>query len=165
MKKFIIWAILVFSIASNKTVLGLPVDSPNEVQVFNGGNKLYYLSYDDINLMAKIVYAESRGEPYEGKVAVASVILNRMKSGKYPSTITGVITEKNAFSCVVNGKILVTPTITCYNAVLDAVKGNDPTNSALFFYNPKISTCNWMNKIEKQNLKKIGNHNFFTIIN
>lgn len=133
------------------------------VEVFNHSSKKLYLTDKDINLMSQIVYAESKGEPYEGKVAVASVILNRTVSPEFPPTIEKVIKQKNAFSCLVNGEISVTPNAECYNAVLDAIKGFDPTNDALYFYNPKSSTCNWMKQIEKKNIKTIGRHVFFQI--
>lgn len=133
----------------------------NVVEVFNHNNNLIYLTEEDLNLMAQIVYAESKGEPYEGKVAVASVILNRVLDSSFPNTIEGVIFQPNAFSCVVNGQISVEPNKECYDAVYDAIKGNDPTNEALFFYNPSISTCTWMQNIPKNDSRAIGQHLFF----
>lgn len=131
------------------------------VEVFNHNDNLIYLTEEDVNLMAKIVYAESKGEPYEGKIAVASVILNRVLSPGFPNSINEVILQPNAFSCVINGEINVTPTEECYSAVYDAIKGNDPTNEALFFYNPSIATCSWMQDVQKTNSKAIGQHLFF----
>ena len=131
------------------------------VQVFSYNNSQIYLTKADIDLMAQIVYAESKGEPFEGKVAVASVILNRVLTPGFPSTIQEVIFQPNAFSCVVDGQISVIPNDECYNAVYEAVKGNDPTNEALFFYNPSIATCSWMAGIEKTDSKSIGQHLFF----
>lgn len=131
------------------------------VQVFNSNNGKVYVSDKDVYLMSQIVYAESRSEPYEGKVAVASVILNRVRNPKFPNTVEGVIKQKNAFSCVKNGKINVVPDEESYRAVLDALKGVDPTDRAVFFYNPKIATSSWMKNVEKQNVKPIGNHVFF----
>ena len=133
------------------------------VEVFNSSTKKIYLTESDINLMAKVVFAESKGEPYTGKVAVASVILNRVTSPNFPNTVEGVITQKNAFSCVKNGVITVTPNSDSYNAVNDAIKGLDPTGEALYFYNPKIATCSWMKEIEKCNVKTIGQHVFFNV--
>ena len=75
------------------------------IEVFNSSSKKVYLTKSDIDLMAKVVFAESKGEPYAGKIAVASVILNRVTSPNFPNTVEGVITQKNAFSCVVNGVI------------------------------------------------------------
>lgn len=129
------------------------------VEVFNGSN--VYVSQDDLDLMAKVVYAESCAEPYTGKVAVASVILNRVKEPGFPKTIENVIKQKDAFSCVKNGIIAVSTDSTCYSAVIEALKGNDPTEKALFFYNPKTATSSWMKNVPKYRVKAIGNHVFF----
>ena len=133
------------------------------IEVFNQNNKSIAISDNDIYLMAQVVFAESRSEPYEGKVAVASVILNRAKSPGFPKTIQGVIKQKNAFSCVKNGSITIVPDESSTNAVIDALKGSDPTNSSLFFYNPRIATSKWMKNIQKSNVKEIGNHTFFLV--
>lgn len=133
------------------------------VAVFNSKGENVNITQDDINLMAQIVYAESCAEPYEGKVAVASVILNRLEDSKFPNNIEGVIKQKAAFSCVKNGSINVTPDANSYRAVMDAINGKDPTDNAVFFYNPKIATSSWMKNIKKQNIKKIGNHVFFVV--
>lgn len=131
------------------------------VEVFNYQNRHLYLTDDDIYLMSQVVFAESHGEPYEGKVAVASVILNRVTNPSFPNSIEGVIKQKNAFSCVRDGKISVTPDNECRDAVMDAIKGKDPTSNALFFYNPQTATCSWMKQIDKKNMKTIGKHVFF----
>ena len=141
----------------NLTLINKPKEGA--IQVFS--HKLIYLTKEDLDLMAKIVYAESKGEPYEGKIAVASVILNRVLSSGFPNSIKEVVLQPQAFSCVVNGEINVTPTEECYNAVYDAIEGNDPTNEALFFYNPAIATCSWMKGVEKKDSKTIGQHLFF----
>lgn len=133
------------------------------VEVFNYSNKELYLKESDIYLMSQIVYAESRGEPYEGKVAVASVILNRLVDSRFPNTIEGVIKQKNAFSCVHNNRIDIIPTEECRNAVLDALNGHDPTSRAVFFYNPTIATSSWMKDVKKTNVKSIGHHVFFQV--
>ena len=136
----------------------------NEVlEVFNHASKQLYITGEDIDLMAKLVSAESIGEPYAGKIAVASVVLNRTIDPHFPSTIKEVIFQKNAFSCVKNNKINATANQDCYNAVYDAIKGADPTNDALFFYNPTIATCNWMKETHKINQTTIGHHTFFKI--
>ena len=143
----------------NLTLINKPKEGA--IEVFSHNDKLIYLTKEDLDLMAKIVYAESKGEPYEGKIAVASVILNRVLSPGFPNSIKEVILQPQAFSCVVNGEINVTPTDECYNAVYDAIEGNDPTNEALFFYNPAIATCSWMQGVEKKDSKTIGQHLFF----
>ncbi len=140
-------------------------NSNNEViAVFQSSNSTISLTKDDIYLMSQVVYAESKGEPFDGKIAVASVILNRTTDSQFPDTIHGVITQKNAFSCVRNGKIDVVPDGDSYNAVLKAIEGYDPTDEALYFYNPKIATCSWMKGVEKTGEKIIGQHVFFNVI-
>ncbi|MBW6410430.1 cell wall hydrolase [Clostridium weizhouense] len=133
------------------------------IEVFNHNTHRLYITEDDIELMAKLVCAESIGEPYNGKIAVASVVLNRAINPKFPNTIRDVILQKNAFSCVKNGNIQATPNQSCYDAVYDAIKGSDPTNEALFFYNPSTATCSWMRQTEKQDITTIGHHTFFKI--
>lgn len=142
----------------DKSLYGEKVDA---VQVFNYGGKSICVTNKDVDLMAQVVYAESCSEPYEGKVAVASVILNRLKNPKFPKSVNDVITQKYAFSCVRDGKISVTPDKDCYSAVFEALEGKDPTPKATYFYNPRISTSSWMNNIKKFNIKTIGNHVFF----
>ncbi|MDK0768766.1 cell wall hydrolase [Clostridium perfringens] len=140
-------------------------NSNNEViAVFQSSNSTISLTKNDIYLMSQVVYAESKGEPFDGKIAVASVILNRTTDSQFPDTIHGVITQKNAFSCVRNGKIDVVPDGDSYNAVLKAIEGYDPTDEALYFYNPKIATCSWMKGVEKTGEKIIGQHVFFNVI-
>ena len=131
------------------------------VEVFNHGQKQLYITQNDIELMAKLVYAESRGEPFEGKIAVASVVLNRVLNQGFPNSIKEVIFQPKAFSCVKNGEIVANPDQSCYDAVLEAISGKDPTNEALFFYNPAIATCSWMKSTEKRDTKSIGHHVFF----
>ncbi|MGL4452909.1 MAG: cell wall hydrolase [Sarcina sp.] len=141
----------------------LYLENEPTLQVFNQGSSTLNISEADINFMAKVVHAESKGEPFEGKVAVASVILNRVIDPNFPNTISGVITQKNAFSCVRNGRVDAVPNSDSYNAVMEAIKGNDPTNKALYFYNPDIATCNWMHGIQKKNVQSIGRHVFFEV--
>ncbi|OOM79186.1 cell wall hydrolase [Clostridium sp. BL-8] len=133
------------------------------LQVFNHDTQKLYITGEDIDLMAKVVSAESRGEPYAGKVAVASVVLNRTIDPHFPNTIKEVIFQKNAFSCVKNGQINASADQDCYDAVYDAIRGIDPTNDALFFYNPAIATCNWMKETQKINETTIGHHTFFKV--
>ncbi|GEM_PF-652344 len=142
--------------------MNLYQEKAESVQVFSSGAKKIYITSKEIELMSKVVYKESRGEPYEGKVAVASVILNRAVNPKFPGSIEGVIKEKNAFSCVINGKVNANPDDSCYKAVLEAISGKDPTNKAIYFYNPKTATSAWMKNVTKGNSKSIGNHVFFS---
>ena len=147
----------------NNTNNYINLSDEDYVQVFKENNQLLYLTKSDIYLMSQVVYAESKGEPYEGKVAVASVILNRALNTGFPNTIQGVVFQPRAFSCVVDGEINVEPTQECFDAVYDALSGNDPTGDAVFFYNPDIATCSRMKNVENHNLISIGQHLFFTL--
>jgi N-acetylmuramoyl-L-alanine amidase len=131
--------------------------------VFGSQSSELYVTDDEVYLMAQTVFAESRSESFEGKVAVASVVLNRMKSPDFPHTVQGVIFQKGAFSCVKNGRIDVIPDASCYEAVRAALKGNDPTSKAVFYYNPRTATSSWMKNIPKNSPKVIGNHVFFIV--
>ena len=114
----------------------------------------------DHRLLAKLVYAEARGEPYKGQVAVAAVVLNRVKSASFPNTISGVIYQRNAFTCVNNGSINNTPDSSCIRAALDALNGWDPTGGCLYYYNPKTATDDWIRTRTVQTV--IGRHSFAT---
>ena len=116
------------------------------------------LSDDQLYLLSKVVAAEARGESYQGQVAVAAVVLNRVQDSRFPDSIEDVIYQKNAFSVVKNGSINVQPTEESYKAAKDALYGNDPTNDAIYFWNPDISTCNWINTLNPH--LRIGNHVF-----
>lgn len=115
-------------------------------------------SSSDLYLLAKCVYAEARGEPYVGKVAVASVILNRVKSSQFPNTIAGVIYQPYAFTAVSDGQINLEPDKSAYNAARDAMNGWDPTYGCLFYYNPAKTTSKWI--YSRQVVTTIGDHVF-----
>ncbi|ALS27612.1 spore cortex-lytic enzyme [Paenibacillus cisolokensis] len=116
------------------------------------------LSENDIKLMANAVYGEARGEPYEGQVAVAAVILNRLRSPSFPNTISGVIFEPRAFTAVADGQIWLTPNETARKAVMDAIGGWDPTNGCLYYFNPETATSAWI--WTRPQVKTIGKHIF-----
>lgn len=112
----------------------------------------------DHRLLSRLVYAEARGESYKGQVAVAAVVLNRVASASFPNTISGVIFQSGAFSCVSNGSINNTPDNTAIRAALDALNGWDPTGGCLYYYNPKATNDQW---IRTRTVKTvIGNHSF-----
>ena len=115
-------------------------------------------SNSDLYLLAKCVYAEARGESYTGQVAVAAVILNRVKSADFPNTIAGVIYQPWAFTAVNDGQINLEPNQTAYNAARDAMNGWDPTYGALYYYNAKTATNKWI--YNKKTTVTIGNHVF-----
>ena len=112
----------------------------------------------DQKLLAKLVYAEARGESYKGQVAVAAVVLNRVSSSSFPNTISGVIYQTGAFSCVSNGSINNTPNDTAVRAALDAMNGWDPTNGCLYCYNPGKTSDSWIRT--RTVVTVIGNHYF-----
>lgn len=115
-------------------------------------------SSSDLYLLAKCVYAEARGESYEGQVAVAAVILNRVKSPDFPNTIAGVIYQPWAFTAVNDGQINLEPNATAYQAARDAMNGWDPTYGCLYYYNPKTATNKWIRN--RQIVVTIGKHVF-----
>lgn len=116
------------------------------------------ISNSDLNLLAKCVHAEARGESYVGQVAVAAVILNRVKSPDFPNTISGVIYQPWAFTAVNDGQINLSPNQTAFNAARDALNGWDPTYGALYYYNAKTATSKWI--YTKTTTVTIGNHIF-----
>lgn len=115
-------------------------------------------SNSDLNLLARCVYAEARGESYTGQVAVAAVILNRVKSPDFPNTIAGVIYQPWAFTAVNDGQINLTPNQTAYNAARDALNGWDPTYGCLYYYNAGTATNKWI--YNKKTVVTIGHHVF-----
>jgi len=112
----------------------------------------------DVYLLARAVYGEARGEPYRGKVAVAAVILNRVKSAEFPNSIHGVIYQKGAFSIVADGQINLTPDAEAISAAKDAMNGIDPTGGCLFYYNPQKTKNEYM--LSKPVYTVIGEHAF-----
>ena len=114
----------------------------------------------DIQLMARAINGEARGEPYEGQVAVGAVILNRVKSSKFPNTIAGVIYEKGDITEVSDGQINVpiAENSTVYKAARDAMNGWDPTGGAIYYFNPDTATNKWI--WSRPLIKTIGKHRF-----
>ena len=109
-------------------------------------------------LLGRLVHGEARGEPYVGKVAVAAVVLNRVKSPSFPNTIAGVIYQAGAFDAVADGQINLTPDEDSLRAARDALNGWDPTGGCLYYYNPVTSTNQWI--WSRQVQLSIGKHNF-----
>lgn len=129
--------------------LGINIDAGGSQSSANSGN-LY--------LLARLVHGEARGEPYRGKVAVAAVVLNRVKSASFPNTVAGVIYQSGAFDAVSDGQINLTPDTESINAARDAMNGWDPTNGCLYYYNPRTATSRWM--LSRPVLLRIGDHAF-----
>lgn len=117
-------------------------------------------SGDMVDLLARLINGEARGEPYKGQVAVGAVVMNRVKSSEFPDTISGVIYQKGQFSCVTDGQFnkAIDENSTVYKAAQEAINGADPTNGCLFFYNPKTSKSKWL--YTRTTVVTIGNHRF-----
>lgn len=115
---------------------------------------------DVTQLLARLINGEARSEPYKGQVAVGAVILNRVKSAEFPNTIPGVIFQKGQFTCVTDGQFNkpIDPKSTVYKAAKEAMNGSDPSNGALFFYNPKTTKSKWLFSL--QTTLTIGKHRF-----
>ena len=117
-------------------------------------------STSDVQLLARAINGEARGEPYEGQVAVGAVILNRVKSSKFPNTIAGVIYEPGAFTAVSDGQInvAISESSTVVKAARDALNGWDPSGGALYYFNPTTATNKWI--WSRPLIKTIGKHRF-----
>ena len=117
-------------------------------------------STSDVQLLARAINGEARGEPYEGQVAVGAVILNRVKSPKFPNTIAGVIYEPGAFTAVSDGQInvAISEGSTVVKAARDALNGWDPSGGAIYYFNPATATNKWI--WSRPLIKTIGKHRF-----
>lgn len=124
----------------------------------SGSRKTQTVTADEMELMAKAVYGEARGESMLGQIAVAAVILNRCDSSEFPNTITEVIYEPWAFTAVHDGQINLTPNMAAYQAVKEALGGYDPTYGALYYWNPQTATSAWI--WSRAVVVQIGQHLF-----
>lgn len=116
-------------------------------------------SYDsNVNLLARVINGEARGEVYEGQVAVGAVVMNRVKHSSFPNTIAGVVYQKGAFDAVTDGQMNVSVNSSCYKAARDAINGWDPSGGAIYYYNPATATSSWI--WSRPVIKRIGNHVF-----
>ncbi len=130
--------------------------TPKQNQVYAASGN----STSDLQLMARAINGEARGEPYEGQVAVGAVILNRVKDSKFPNTIAGVIYQSGAFTAVADGQINVpiAEGSTVLKAARDAMNGWDPTGGAIYYFNPNTATNKWI--WSRPLIKTIGKHRF-----
>ena len=112
----------------------------------------------DVQLLARCVYGEARGESYKGQAAVAAVILNRVKSSKFPNSIAGVIYQPGAFDVVGDGQINLSPNNSALKAAKDAMNGYDPTGGCIYYYNPAKTTNKWIRS--RPIIVTIGQHVF-----
>ena len=112
----------------------------------------------DLNLLARVISAEARGEPYIGQVAVGAVILNRVGHPSFPNTLAGVIYQPGAFTCLTDGQFNATISVSAKRAAQDAMNGWDPTGGAIYYYNPAKTSNQWMRS--RPVTKTIGSHVF-----
>lgn len=143
--------ITVDGIAGPKTLLYLGITSGSSSS--SGG-----YSSSDIYLLAKVIGAEARGESYTGQVAVGAVVLNRVRHSSFPDTISGVVYQSGAFSCVRDSNWSVEPNETAKKAARDAINGWDPTGGAIYYYNPAKTSNAWMRS--RPVITTIGRHVF-----
>ena len=112
----------------------------------------------DYQLLARIISAEARGEVYLGQVAVGAVVLNRMEHPSFPDTLSGVVYQNRAFSCLYDGQFYKPIADSAYQAARDALNGLDPTGGAIYYYNPKTATNKWITS--RPIITTIGRHVF-----
>ena len=138
---------------NNKGVSAIQIKSVTQQK-----REVISMTSDELLLLSKLITGEARGESYEGQVAVAAVVINRVKDSRFPNSIKDVIYQKNAFSVVKDGSINMQPTESAYKAAQEALYGLDPTDKAIYFWNPDIATCQWIRTLDPY--MRIGNHVF-----
>ena len=143
-------------IAGPKTLKAMGImNSGNNSSASNSGSTS---NSSDTNLLARLIYGEARGEPYTGQVAVGAVVLNRVRSSKFPNTIAGVIYQRGAFDVVSDGQINMTPNSTAIKAAKDAINGWDPSYGSIYYFNPSTATNKWI--WSRPLIVVIGRHRF-----
>ena len=149
----IIFLCLILIIVSISIILLNNIQNPNTSYAATSNTS-------DIQLMARAINGEARGEPYEGQVAIGAVILNRVKDSRFPNTIAGVIYQSGAFTAVSDGQInqAMEDEATVMKAARDAMNGWDPTNGAVYYFNPATATNKWI--WSRPLIKTIGKHRF-----
>lgn len=155
MKKFLKSILIIFFIViSTICLFFVDNEQTNTVSMAASSNT------SDIQLMARAINGEARGEPYEGQVAVGAVILNRVKDSRFPNTISGVIYQPGAFTAVADGQINapISEGSTVYKAAQDAMNGWDPTGGCVYYFNPATATNKWI--WSRPLVKTIGKHRF-----
>jgi len=133
-----------FQLNNGLTADGIAGDATISALGLTLGGDRREISDSDIEIIARAIYGEGRGEPYEGQVAIGAVIINRLESPDFPDTVSGVVYQSGAFDAVRDGQINLTPDNTAYQAALDAVNGWDPTGGALYYWNPATATSPWI---------------------
>lgn len=154
LKKFIKYFLLIISLGVIITAIFNIKENTVVSEAASGGNT------SDVQLLARAINGEARGEPYEGQVAVGAVILNRVRDSRFPNTIAGVIYQPGAFTAVADGQINVPidENSTVVKAARDALNGWDPTEGAVYYFNPDTATNKWI--WSRPLIKTIGKHRF-----
>lgn len=142
-------------VAGEKTLAAMGISASGAVSASAGATTSYS---GDVELLARLIHGEARGEPYVGMVAVGAVVMNRVRSSRFPNTIAGVIYQSGAFDAVSDGQINLTPSEQSRRAARDALNGWDPTNGCLYYYNPSTATSSWIWTREVR--LSIGDHHF-----
>lgn len=139
-------------IAGEQTLKALGITSSSSSSSSTTSNN------SDLNLLSKLVYGESRGEPYTGQVAVAATVMNRVAHSSFPNTVAGVIYQSGAYTAVSDGQINLTPDSTAKKAAQDAINGWDPTGGCIYYFNPSTATSKWI--WNRPQVITIGKHIF-----
>ena len=137
-------------IAGSKTLVAMGITSSSSSSSSSNTS--------NVNLLARLIYGEARGEPYAGQVAVGAVVMNRVKSSSFPNSISGVIYQSGAFDAVSDGQINLTPDATAKKAAQDAINGWDPSYGAIYYFNPSTATNKWI--WSRPMTVTIGRHRF-----
>ncbi len=135
--------------AGDKTLAALGIYEQSGSSIASSG---------DVYLLARLISAEARGEPYIGQVAVGAVVLNRIDHPSFPSSLSGVIYQSGAFSCLDDGQFDQPIADSAYRAAREALAGSDPTGGAIYYFNPATATSKWI--WSRPQLLTIGNHIF-----
>ena len=145
-------------IAGDKTLKAMGIMNSSGNSSFSSSSSSSNSNSNNVNLIARAIYGEARGEPYVGQVAVGAVIMNRVKSSSFPNTISGVIYQSGAFDAVSDGQINMTPDSTAKKAAQDAINGWDPSYGAIYYFNPSTATNKWI--WSRPMTVTIGKHRF-----
>ena len=141
----------------SQTTVTVPAPAETEGQILSKSlGRL--VSKEEVELLTRVIYGEARGEDFEGQVAVGAVVLNRLKDPRFPKTMRAIIYQSGAFTAVTDKQIHLEPDDQAYKAAEAALSGLDPTNGAIYYYNPRIATDRWIKS--RPVIKRIGNHTF-----
>lgn len=151
-------AVKYFQKANGLKIDGIAGDATLSAMGITSGSSNSGTNQSNVNLLARLINGEARGEPYTGMVAVGAVVLNRVASSKFPSTIAGVIYQAGAFDAVSDGQINYSPSQQSYNAARDALNGWDPSGGAIYYFNPATATNKWI--WSRPMTVTIGKHRF-----